>query len=129
IYRVSELIRQSNGLTMSSLRLTPVRHEALALLNFSHDGEMPMGKLSERLLVHPTSVTSTVDTLQRLGFVVRAPHPTHRPTTLAPITPKGRRAVEASIRGMAEARCGVGALSPSQARTVFTLLAKVRFDV
>jgi DNA-binding MarR family transcriptional regulator len=126
IYRVSELIRQSNEQTLSPLRLTPVRHEALALLHFSHAGEMPMGKLSERLLVHPTSVTSTVDTLQRLGFVRRVPHPTDRRATLARITPKGRRAVVASIRGMAEARCGVGALSTVQARTVFNLLAKVR---
>jgi DNA-binding MarR family transcriptional regulator len=98
IYRVSELIRRSDELTLSPLRLTPVRHEALALLHFSHAGEMPMGKLSERLLVHPTSVTCTVDTLQRLGFVRRVPHPTDRRATLARITPKGRRAVEASVR-------------------------------
>ncbi len=108
------------------MQLTHVRHEALALLHFSQTGEMPMGKLGERLLVHPTSVTSTVDTLQRLGYVRRVPHPTDRRATLARITPKGRRAIEASIKGMADDGCGVGALSNNQARTVFNLLAKVR---
>jgi DNA-binding MarR family transcriptional regulator len=126
IYRVAELIRQSNELTLNPLQLTQVRHEALAVLYFSQAGELPMGKLSERLLVHPTSVTSTVDTLQRLGFVRRVPHPSDRRATLARITPKGRRAVEASVHGMADANCGVGVLSDAQARTTFNLLAKVR---
>jgi DNA-binding MarR family transcriptional regulator len=126
IYRVAELIRQTNEAALSPLRLTPVRHEALAVLYFSQAGEMPMGKLSESLLVHPTSVTSTVDTLQRLELVRRVPHPTDRRATLARITPQGRRAVEASIRGMADADCGVGALSNAQCRATFNLLAKVR---
>lgn len=126
IYRTSELIRQSNDDALRPLRLTHVRHEALAVLYFSHAGEMAMGQLSERLLVHPTSVTSTIDTLQRLGYVRRVPHPTDRRATLARITPKGRRAVETSIDAMATARCGVGALSTTQARRVFNLLAKVR---
>jgi DNA-binding MarR family transcriptional regulator len=126
IYRVAELIRQSNDATLRPLKLSSVRHEALALLHFTQTGSMPMGRLGERLLVHPTSVTSTVDTLQRLGYVRRVPHPHDRRATLARITPKGRRAIEASIHGMAEARCGVGALSDAQARRVFNLLAKVR---
>jgi DNA-binding MarR family transcriptional regulator len=126
IYRVAELIRQSNESTLRPLELTHVRHEALAVLYFSQAGELPMGRLSERLLVHPTSVTSTVDTLQRLGFVRRVPHPSDRRATLARITRKGRRAVESSIRGMADADCGVGVLSDAQARATFNLLAKVR---
>lgn len=126
VYRTAELIRQSNDDALRPLRLTHVRHEALAVLFFSQAGEMPMGRLSDHLLVHPTSVTSTVDTLQRLGYVRRVPHPTDRRATLARITPKGRRAVQSSIDAIAAARCGVGALSTTQARTVFKLLAKVR---
>jgi DNA-binding MarR family transcriptional regulator len=126
VYRVSELIRQTNDAALRPFRLTHVRHEALAVLYFSHAGEMPMGKLGERLLVHPTSVTTTVDTLQGLGYVRRVPHPSDRRATLARITPKGQRAVEASIRSMADVRCGVGALTDAQARTVFRLLTKVR---
>jgi DNA-binding MarR family transcriptional regulator len=126
IYRTAELIRQSNDDSLRPLRLTHVRHETLAALCFSHVGEMPMGRLSERLMVHPTSMTSTVDTLQRLGYVRRVPHPSDRRATLARITPQGRRAVTASISGMTAARCGVGALTPPQAKAVFALLAKVR---
>lgn len=129
IYRTAELIRQSNDHALRPLDLTHVRHEALAVLRFSAAGEMPMGQPSARLVVHPTSVTSTVDTLQRLGYVRRVPHPTDRRATLARITPQGRRAVDASISGMAAAHCGLGALTTAPARTVFTLLAEVRRGV
>ena len=128
IYRVAELIRQSNEATLRPLQLTAVRHEALAVLYFSQAGELPMGKLSERLLVHPTSVTSTVDTLQRLGFVRRVPHPTDRRATLARITPKGRRAVEASVAGWPTPAAASGSCPNAQARTTFNLLAKVRLQ-
>jgi len=126
VYRTAELIRQSNEDALRPLRLTHVRHETLAVLFFSRAGEMPMGRLSDRLLVHPTSMTSTIDALQRLGYVERVPHPTDRRTTLARITPAGRRAVEQSIGQMAAARCGVGALGTTHARAVYRLLAKVR---
>jgi DNA-binding MarR family transcriptional regulator len=126
IYRTAELIRQSNDSSLRPFSLTHSRHEALAVLYFSRHGEMPMGKLGAVLLVHPTSVTSTVDTLQRLGYVERVPHPTDRRTTLARITDPGRRAIEGSNDGMSETRYGLAALTGAQARTVFNVLTKVR---
>ena len=78
IYRTAELIRQSNDSSLRPFRLTHSRHEALAVLYFSRHGEMPMGKLGAVLLVHPTSVTGTVDTLERLGLR-RAGAPPHGP--------------------------------------------------
>ena len=126
VYRTDELIRLSNDVALAPHRLTRSRHEALAVLYFSRQGEMPLGKLGKRLLVHPTSVTSTVDTLERLGHVKRVAHPTDRRATLARITPKGRRAVEASNSAMVEAKFGLGAMSEAEAEAVFTILAKVR---
>ena len=87
---------------------------------------MPLGRLGARLLVHPTSVTSTVDTLERLGHVERVAHPTDRRTTLARITLKGRTAMEQSCQMMADGSGGLWALSQNQARRLFTLLKPVR---
>jgi DNA-binding MarR family transcriptional regulator len=126
VYRTDELIRQSNEAALDPHGLTRSRHEALAVLYFSRHGEMPLGRLGARLLVHPTSVTSTVDTLERLGHVRRVAHPTDRRTTLARITPKGRRAIEASNRDMVAARFGLGALDEAQAEAVFSILSRVR---
>jgi DNA-binding MarR family transcriptional regulator len=128
IYRTDELIRLSNSTALDPHGLTRARHEALAVLYFSRHGEMPLGKLGAHLLVHPTSVTSTVDTLERLGYVKRVAHPTDRRATLARITAKGRRAIEESNRDMVAARFGLGALAEEQAEAVFTILSKVRME-
>ncbi|MGH9133281.1 MAG: MarR family transcriptional regulator, partial [Ilumatobacteraceae bacterium] len=57
IYRTDDLIGLSDEGALRPHKLTRARHEALAVLFFSRQGEMPLGKLGERLLVHPTSVT------------------------------------------------------------------------
>ena len=126
ILRVEELIRQANDRALRPHHLTHARHEALALLYFSRNGEMPLGKLSQRLLVHPTSVTSTVDTLERLGLAKRVAHPTDRRATLARITPKGRRASEQSCEAIAGAQHGLQVLDQTELATLFRILLKVR---
>jgi DNA-binding MarR family transcriptional regulator len=126
ILRAEQLIRESNATALEPHGLTHTRHEALALLYFSGNGEMPLGKLSERLMVHPTSVTSTVDALERLGFVARVPHPADRRTVLARITEAGRAAMEESSEAMLKERFALDALSDKEAVQLFELLRKVR---
>ncbi|MCU1502503.1 MAG: marR, partial [Ilumatobacteraceae bacterium] len=106
--------------------LTTTRHEALAVLFFSHEGQLSLGKLGQRLMVHPTSITATVDTLERLGYVERVAHPTDRRQTLARITASGRSAMEESSRGAASNCFGLAALTAREAEVLFDLLAKVR---
>ena len=66
------------------------------LLVFSSRGSLPLGKMGERLQVHPTSVTSIVRRLEAAGLVVRRPHPEDGRGVLAEITPRGREVVEAA---------------------------------
>ena len=70
--------------------LTFARFELLAPLSFARSGTRPMTKASARLQVHPTSVTNTVDRLERAGLVRRVAHPTDGRATLVEITPEGR---------------------------------------
>lgn len=74
--------------------LTFARYELLRLLAFTRHGELPLGKLGQRLQVHPTSITSAVNRLETQGFVERRAHPTDGRTTLAAITDAGRDVVE-----------------------------------
>jgi DNA-binding MarR family transcriptional regulator len=71
--------------------LTFARYEVLMLLEFSRAGKLPLGKIGERLQVHPASVTNVVQRLTADGFVQRVPHPDDRRSTLAVITEKGSR--------------------------------------
>jgi DNA-binding MarR family transcriptional regulator len=74
--------------------LTFARFEALVLLTFSRRGSLPLGKMGERLQVHPTSVTSIVRRLESAGLVTRTPHPDDGRAILCEITPEGRELVE-----------------------------------
>lgn len=92
--------------------LTFSRYEALMLLRFSRTGALPLGKMGARLLVHPTSITSTIDRLERDGLVRRLPHPEDRRTVLAEITDDGRRVVDEATEVLTDAEFGVRALPP-----------------
>ena len=76
--------------------LTFARYEVLMLLEFTQRGQLPLGKIGERLQVHPASVTNVVHRLTDDGFVRKVPHPDDARSTLAAITPAGSRAALAA---------------------------------
>ncbi len=116
--RVDEVLRP--------FELTFARYEALALLLFSRRGALPLSVVGQRLQVHPTSVTNTVDRLEAQGFVHRVPHPTDRRTTLAEMTDAGRDVV---TRATAELNAKVftaTGLGPTELTDLFRLLRTLR---
>lgn len=106
--------------------LTFARFEALVLLVFSRAGALPLGKMGERLQVHPTSVTSIVDRLEAAGLVVRRRHPEDGRAVLAEITPAGRELVEAATADLVAADFALGALDEHQLRELSEVLRPVR---
>jgi DNA-binding MarR family transcriptional regulator len=84
--RIDELLRPA-GLTFA-------RYEVLRLLGFTRSGVLPVGKIGERLQVHPASVTNAVQRLEADGLVERSPNPADGRGVLAAITPAGRELVE-----------------------------------
>jgi DNA-binding MarR family transcriptional regulator len=106
--------------------LTFPRYEALMLLHFSSQGSLPLGKIGERLQVHRTSITNTIDGLERAGFVRRVPHDTDRRAILAEILPPGRRVAEAATEALNEADFCTSPLSDEDLGSVFSTLRKLR---
>ncbi|MBM9503730.1 MarR family winged helix-turn-helix transcriptional regulator [Actinacidiphila acididurans] len=106
--------------------LTFARYEALVLLTFSQAGELPMSKIGERLMVHPTSVTNTVDRLVTAGLVAKRPNPNDGRGTLASITDKGREIVEAATRDLIAMDFGLGAYDAEECGEIFALLRPLR---
>ena len=113
ITRAHQILLQRIDTALEPHGLVFSRFEALALLFFSRAGALPLGKVGDRLQVHPTSVTSTVDRLEADGLVNRIPHPTDRRTTLARITPAGRRRVVQAADALAEIDFGLDGMSPA----------------
>jgi DNA-binding MarR family transcriptional regulator len=93
IMRVQQLYMGMVDAVLRPHDLTFARFEVLRLLAFSQEGSLPLGKIGSRLQVHPASVTSAIDRLERQGFVVRVPHPTDGRAVLAEITEAGIRVV------------------------------------
>lgn len=111
---------------LASFDLTFARYEVLMLLYFTREGSLPLGKIGERLQVHPTSVTSLIDRLERDGYVTREPHPTDRRTTLATITGKGTGVAERATAILNEDRFGMGELSVADQEELVLLLDHIR---
>ena len=85
-----------------------------------------MGKIGERLQVHPTSVTNLIDGLEKLGYAVRTPHPDDRRTTLATITERGRDVASAATQALNERRFGTEPLRRGELQTLSEVLERVR---
>ena len=106
--------------------LTFPRYEALMLLFYSRTGSLPLGKMGERLQVHPTSVTSIVARLVASGHVVRHRHPDDGRAVLAEITDAGRAVVEAATADLIASGFALETMSEEDLRQLSALLAPVR---
>ncbi len=91
VMRVQQILLARVETTLRPFGLTFARYELLMLLLFARAGRLPLGKIGERLQVHPASVTNVTDRLEADGLVRRVANPRDGRGTLAAITPKGRR--------------------------------------
>lgn len=106
--------------------ITFARYEVLRLLSFSRSGALPLSKIGERLMVHPTSVTSVINRLVAGGLVSRGADDADRRVVLASLTPAGREVLDAATESLLAIDFGVGALSEADQRRAFTMLRSLR---
>ncbi|HET6626496.1 MAG TPA: MarR family transcriptional regulator [Nocardioidaceae bacterium] len=128
LMRVQQLVLAQLDDLLRPHGLSFARYEALVLLTFAKAGSLPLGKMGERLQVHPTSITSIIDRLEGAGLVVRRRHPDDGRAVLAEITPAGRAVVEAATADLVAARFAIADLSSDQLRELSALLKPVRRD-
>jgi DNA-binding MarR family transcriptional regulator len=126
IMRVQQLLLGDFDATVGRHGLTFARYEALVLLAFSREGRLPMSKIGQRLMVHPTSVTNIVRRLVGQGMVDRAPNPADGRGMLATITPRGRQVMDAATKDLVAGGFALGSLTPDEHQQLFDLLRKVR---
>ncbi len=109
------------GLTFSS-------YEALMLLVFSRRGELPLGKMSERLMVHPASITNTVDRLEERGLVTRRKDPADGRRVLAVLTPAGRKVALDATEPLNAIQFGLASIAEEDAERINAILRRVRAE-
>lgn len=126
IMRVHQILMARLNELLEPFDLTFPRYEALMLLHFSRRGSLPIGKIGERLQVHRTSVTNTIDGLEKLGMARRVPHESDGRTTLAEILPEGRRVAEAATTALNSADFATAPLDDDDLETLFKTLRVLR---
>jgi DNA-binding MarR family transcriptional regulator len=128
VMRVHQILLARLNEALAPFELTFPRYEALMLLFLSRAGSLPLGKMGVRLQVHPTSVTSLIDGLDKLGYAIREAHPTDRRTVLATITDRGRRAAAGATEALNAVRFGTAPLARSELEQVSNVLRRLRLD-
>jgi DNA-binding MarR family transcriptional regulator len=126
IMRVQQLLLAGIDGALRPFNLSFARYEALVLLLFTRRGVLPMSRMGERLMIHPTSVTNIVDRLEAQGLVKRTGHPTDRRTTLVEITDAGREVVERATGALTEMRFGLDGMAEPRLAALYELLHEVR---
>lgn len=128
IMRAQQILLAEVDAVVKPFGLTFARYEALVLLSFSKAGELPMSKIGERLMVHPTSVTNTVDRLVRAGLAAKRPNPQDGRGTLASITEAGRDVCNQATQALMELDFGLAAYDEEECREIFALLRPLRLS-
>jgi DNA-binding MarR family transcriptional regulator len=126
IMRVHQILMARLNELLEPFGLTFPRYEALMLLHFSRRGSLPLGKIGERLQVHRTSVTNTIDGLERLDLVRRVPHQNDRRAVLAEILPAGREVAERATAALNDADFATAPLEEADLRSLFATLRTLR---
>ncbi|HVF75258.1 MAG TPA: MarR family transcriptional regulator [Acidimicrobiales bacterium] len=107
VMRAQQLVSTAVERALRPHGLSFARYEVLMLLSFTRKGSLPMTKMGDRLMVHPTGISKLVDKLEDDGLVQRVPDPGDRRRTLATITPAGRRLAAKATKAVTAVRFGV----------------------
>jgi DNA-binding MarR family transcriptional regulator len=126
IMRAQQILLARLNALLEPWDLTFPRYEALMLLVYSRRGQLPLGKMGDRLQVHRASVTNVVDRLVDQGLVERVPQESDRRSILARITPQGRRVARAATKRLNAERFGIEPLADPRCRQLFALLRPLR---
>lgn len=118
------LARVEEALTPFGLSFA--RYEVLMLLSFSRTGRLPLGKIGQRLQVHPASVTNVIDRLEANGLVKRLAHPEDGRATLAAITRPGRQIARRASHVLNEVVFADPSLGTPGARRAIDMLTDLR---
>jgi DNA-binding MarR family transcriptional regulator len=81
--------------------LTTLQFTTMSVLS-RHGAPLSTSQLARRAFMTPQSMSEVIHALERKGLIERNPHPNHRRTLPATLTPKGRRVLAACEQAVSE---------------------------
>lgn len=128
VMRAQRVLTIRNEATLRSFGLNRARYDVLIMTLFRPGTSVPMSRLSGWLMVHPTSVTNTVDRLEEQGLVRRVPHPSDRRALVVELTDAGRDLGTRVAKALAEESFGLAGIAEDDLRELVDLLRRIRRD-
>lgn len=125
ITRVQQILAGRVEATLAPMGLSFARFEIIRLLGFTRAGRLPMGKISDRLQVHPASVTSAVKRLEREGLIRRVTDDGDNRVILAVLQPEGKALLTPATDAVNAVFSSTG-LSDSELDTLVDLMGPIR---
>jgi DNA-binding MarR family transcriptional regulator len=134
ILRSYQLLNDQVNSLMRSHDLTFARYEVLTWLATDPESSLTLSWISKTLRIPPATVTNIIDRLEDDELIRRVPHPSDARTTLAEITPRGRRVATNATRALNSTVYERVGLTERQRNQLVDLLAELRangneFDV
>jgi DNA-binding MarR family transcriptional regulator len=126
IMRVQQLISSELDAALKPWGITFARYEVLQLISFSAAGRLPLSKIGERLMVHPTSVTNAMDRLESQGLVRRVADQDDRRRTFAELTDAGKKVLAEATDAITSIDFAINGLDADQQDQAFDLLRNLR---
>jgi DNA-binding MarR family transcriptional regulator len=134
ILRSFELLNDQVNSVVRRHNLTWARYEVLTWLATDPESSLTLSWISKTLRIPPATVTNLIDRLEQDKLIRRVPHPTDARTTLAVITPRGRKLAREATSDLNSSVYEQIGLSDDQRDHLIGMLAELRargneFDV
>lgn len=134
VLRAHQLLQQQVDAVVRRRGLTFARYEVLAWLATDPEPSPSLSWISKTLRMPPATVTNIIDYLEDQQLLRRVAHPSDARTTLAEITPRGRKLAAAATEELNESVYEPLALSEAKRGELTELLRELRvrldeFDV
>jgi DNA-binding MarR family transcriptional regulator len=126
ILRSYQLLESQVNEVMRSHDLTFGRYEVLTWLATDPESSLTLSWISKTLRIPPATVTNIIDRLEDDKLIRRVQHPSDARTTLAVITPRGRRVAEDATADLNAIVYGPIGLSEHKRTQLVGLLAELR---
>jgi DNA-binding MarR family transcriptional regulator len=107
LLRVRELLLRELDAVLNRLGTSHAKYQVLSIVCLEPDG-LQIGQIASRASIHPTTMTSTIDRLERGGLIERRPDPNDRRAIRAIATPEGHKLYKQAHRELAAAQYGLG---------------------
>ena len=110
---------------LAPLNLTVPRYEVLALLESTPDGRMSFADLKRATLLHPATMTYTMDGLEKRRLIKRRRVSDDRRAVIAEITPAGQKLARAATAALNQISFGLEDVPEDDVRRIAILLSEL----